>query len=444
MSSIPPDSGRAHGSARADEPAGRTGPAARPASDTPDRVPRVILAGVRGFGEHHRANLRRLQTDGKARLVACVDPVVARELDEVDGAPIFDTLAAALAHAGGAEVVIVATPIGVHFPLAAAALDAGADVLLEKPPVPTMAYFEELLRLEAETGHVVQVGFQSLGSHAIAAFDADASDANGGSDGSGASGANGGRGGFGLGERRAINARGLWLRRASYWQRARWAGKRSLDGTPVVDGVATNPLAHAIATALRLAGMTRAESVARVETELYRAAPIDADDTTVVRVTGVDGTVVTAALTLAAPEQRDPLVTVVGENATASFSYTTDEVTLTSAGTQGCGTAGGVESANESTIRTFGRDDLVENLLDHRSMGTPLIVPLVETGAFMRVLEAIRLANEPTPIDARMLEWRDEGGDRHPVVDGIEHWVNEAADRGALFSECGAPWARTR
>jgi predicted dehydrogenase len=406
-------------------------------------IPRVILAGVRGFGEHHRANLRRLQGAGKARLVACVDPVVARELDSVDGAPIFDTLDAALEHAGGAEVVIVATPIGVHFALASAALRAGADVLLEKPPVPTMADFEELLRLEAETGHVVQVGFQSLGSHAIAAFENNE---------------------FGIGARRAINARGLWLRRAAYWNRARWAGKRSLDGHPVVDGVATNPLAHAIATALRIAGLRRAESVANVETELYRAAAIDADDTSVVRITGVDGCVVTAALTLAAPEQRDPLVTVVGGDVTASFSYTTDEVIVASTNGRGAvdgsGAVEGLEPVDNpvgdparavdnsvgrpvETTRTFGRDDLVENLLDHRSQGTPLIVPLVETGAFMRVLEAIRLADEPTRIDARMIDWREEGGDRHPVVDGIGHWIDEAANRGALFSEVGAPWAFT-
>lgn len=454
MSSIPPSSspatdGGTSGGAPGGTSGGTSGGASSGASGGPDGAanaranpgvspggtPRVILAGVRGFGEHHRANLRRLQEAGKARLVACVDPVVARELDVIDGAAIFDTLDAALEHTGGAEVVIVATPIGVHFALASAALRAGADVLLEKPPVPTMADFEELLRLEAETGHVVQVGFQSLGSHAVAAFESNE---------------------FGLGVHGAINARGLWLRRAAYWNRARWAGMRSLDGHPVVDGVATNPLAHAIATALRIAGLRRAESVAKVETELYRAAAIDADDTSVVRITGVDGCVVTAALTLAAPEQRDPLVTVVGANGTASFSYTTDEVTVSSASGHGDGRevvdnpVGNAARAVDNsvgkpveTVRTFGRDDLVENLLDHRSQGAPLIVPLVETGAFMRVLEAIRVADEPTRIDDRMIDWRDEGGDRHPVVDGIEHWIDEAANRGALFSEVGAPWAFT-
>lgn len=40
---------------------------------------------------------------------------------------------AALDH-GPVDVVVIAAPIAAHLPLALAALEAGADVLLEKPP----------------------------------------------------------------------------------------------------------------------------------------------------------------------------------------------------------------------------------------------------------------------------------------------------------------------
>lgn len=79
----------------------------------------------------------------------------------------------------------------------------------------------------------MQVGFQSLGSEALPAIDALV-----------ASG--------GIGEVRGISATGLWLRNRAYFKRSRWAGKRSLNGTDVVDGVVTNALAHAVATGLRL------------------------------------------------------------------------------------------------------------------------------------------------------------------------------------------------
>ena len=68
-----------------------------------------------------------------------------------------------------------------------------------------------------------------------------------------------------------VGAVGLWARDAAYWKRSRWAGRRELDGVAVVDGVVTNPLAHATATALAIAGATGARDVTQVTTDLYRA-----------------------------------------------------------------------------------------------------------------------------------------------------------------------------
>jgi predicted dehydrogenase len=371
-------------------------------------VPRVILVGIRGFGHHHYIRLRALQSAGRLRMVALVDPIVAATTAREDELPVFARLADALTATRGAEIVVVASPIGAHFSIAHEALKAGADVLLEKPPVASLAEFHELLETERETGCVVQVGFQSLGSHALTAFDRDA---------------------FRLGAITSVNATGLWLRTAAYWARSRWAGRRSLDGIPVVDGVATNPFAHAVVTALRIAGCRAEQSVAHVDVELYRANAIDSDDTSVIRITGVNGRRITCALTLCAPEVHKPLVTAVGGSGSASFSYTTDEVRA--------------EAGGRSESRSFDRDDLLTNLLDFRENGAPLIVPLADTGAFMRVLEKIRLADEPMRIDHRAIDWRGEGEERHPVVDGIESWITAAAASGKTFSELGAPWAFT-
>ncbi|MFS2032363.1 Gfo/Idh/MocA family oxidoreductase, partial [Curtobacterium sp. CT11-45] len=71
---------------------------------------------------------------------------------------------------GPVDVVVVAAPIAAHLPLALAALESGADVLLEKPPVTTRADLATLLDAERRSGRVVQVGFQSLGSHALPAL----------------------------------------------------------------------------------------------------------------------------------------------------------------------------------------------------------------------------------------------------------------------------------
>lgn len=366
----------------------------------------VVLVGVRGFGAVHLADLRRLGASGRVRLLALVDPLVPP--GPVDDAPLFPTLGDAFRAAGVPDVVVAAVPIPVHASVASEALRAGADVLLEKPPFARMSDFERLLDLEQATAGVVQVGFQSLGSHALDDLDADR---------------------FAIGTIRHVRAMGAWVRRAAYWERSPWAGRRSLDGADVVDGVATNPLAHAVATALRIAGLRAAEDVARVDVDAYRANPIDADDTTALRIVparpGAHPTV-SAALTLAAPGEVDasPVVEVVGDSGTVTFRYTEDEVV---------GPSG--------VVTGTGRTNLLENLVAHRTTGEPLLVPLRSTGAFMRVVEAIRTSPEPARIEPRFVEVVGTGGDAHPVVQDVGRWIRAAADRDGTFADAGAPWA---
>src|SRR4051812_5683422 len=206
---------------------------------------RLVLVGVRGYGQVHTQRIARLAEQGLVRLIAAVDPAVVVHQPTIYGVDLFADLAEALAAVGPVDVVVVAAPIGDHFRLAHAALASGADVLLEKPPVASLDDFTRLLATERETGHVVQVGFQSLGSPAPQMFLADA---------------------FGIGPVTRVGAVGAWSRTLGYWSRSPWAGRRSLYGRAVVDGVVTNPLAHAVATALAIAGARQTDDVDSVDT----------------------------------------------------------------------------------------------------------------------------------------------------------------------------------
>ena len=128
---------------------------------------RLVLVGVRGFGEVHAERIARLAERGQVELVAAVDPAVAGSQSTIYGVDLYADLAEALAVVRPVDVVVVAAPIGAHYALARTALAAGADVYLEKPPVTSLAELAALLDLERETGRVVQVGFQSLGSEAL-------------------------------------------------------------------------------------------------------------------------------------------------------------------------------------------------------------------------------------------------------------------------------------
>ncbi|MFB8368243.1 Gfo/Idh/MocA family protein [Pseudarthrobacter sp. NPDC055928] len=392
---------------QADEPAPSHRWSPEPAAG-PLPPARVALVGVHGFGTHHLRNLERLQAAGVVELVAVADPQPPAPGSVPDTAAVFPGLTDLLAATSGLELIIVATPIQTHAPLGLAALTANADLYLEKPPVASLADFNTLCDAARASGRSVQIGFQSLGSHALQAIEELLASGD-------------------IGTLQGISATGRWVRDKAYYQRSRWAGKRSIDGVDVVDGVATNPLAHAVATALRIAGARTVEDVASVETDLYHANDIESDDTSVIRIRTNTGLPVTCALTICATESVEPYVTLQGSQGEAVFHYTEDRLT--------------VRTPSGETEQVFGRDDLTENLIAHRREGTALISPLVDSGAFMLVLEAIRTAPQPALISPDYVQWEGDGDAAHAVVVGIEEALERATQEHATFSELGLPWA---
>ncbi|MCP2263615.1 Gfo/Idh/MocA family protein [Promicromonospora thailandica] len=372
---------------------------------------RVAVVGIHGHGGSHLRAVAELEQRGLARLSAVVDP---RE-PAAAPAPWFASLGDLLsADTGLPDVVVLATPIHTHLPLARAALEAGIDVLLEKPTTASLAEHAELVAVTERTGRLCQVGFQTFGSHALPTV-ADLV----------------ARGE--IGQVTGIGAVGTWVRTAAYWTRSPWAGRRRLGDRAVVDGVVTNPLAHAVASALRVGGARTADDVASVHPDLWRANPIEADDTSSLRVVGTDGTRYGFGLTLCAAERTPARVVVRGTAGEIELEYENDVVRLRT----GRGTA----------EKRYGRTGLLENLLRART-GEPLLCDVRDTGAFMRVLEAVRTAPDPAPIADEFVRWAEagvgqgnpEGDTRHPVVRDVAAWCERAACEQRTFTELGAPW----
>ncbi|MFG2950269.1 Gfo/Idh/MocA family protein [Streptomyces adustus] len=376
---------------------------------TPGAPVPVVLAGARGHGRWHLDNIRRLQDGGVVRLAGICEltPLTEDEIPDGLGAPEQSGDLGALLDSTGARIAVICTPIPTHTDLALTAAERGVHLLLEKPPAPSHAEFRRMADGVAKAGVGCQIGFQSLGSHALPAIRELLAQ--------GAVGAVAGIGGA-----------GAWSRPEAYYRRAPWAGRRRLHGADVVDGVLTNPLAHAVATALALGGATRAEDVTGIETELLRANDIESDDTSCVRVTTAQGRPITVAATLCATEPDEPYVVVHGSRGRITFWYKQDRVLLQRAGH-------GPEEYE------YGRTDLLENLVGHLTDGTALLVPPAATGAFMEVVETIRLAPDPAPLPDTA--WHRPPGEGRRVVPGIEGLVAAAADTLALYSELDAPWA---
>jgi predicted dehydrogenase len=367
----------------------------------------VALVGVNGHGRWHLDNIARLAAAGTVRLVAACDlaPVDGASRDLIDslGAPLFTSYEQML-DATAPEVVVLVTPPATHLPLAAAAMAADADVLVEKPVTVRLGELDTLIETAARLGRHCQVGFQSAGSHAAERI-ADAV----------ASGT--------LGPLRHVFAAGAWSRPRAYFRRAPWAGRRFLNGAAVGDGALANPFAHALMNCLRVAGVTE-PAVLDFETELFHANDIEADDTSSVRLRRADLTV-NLAVTLCADRPVEPYVVAAGEHGTLlRWHYNSDELWLERGGV--------VEPVDLPPAR-----DLLTDLIDAREAGRPPVCPPLLCRPFTAFTERLLDGPAPAVIGADLL-----AGDDPVIIPGVSALVERAAAAGQLFSESGAAWTR--
>jgi predicted dehydrogenase len=373
---------------------------------SPAGPPRVALVGANGHGLWHRRHIAPLHDSGALSLVALCDVAPIAPADDAPIPPSAMLFSDHLELLGTVkpDVVVVCTPPHTHLAIASDAAHAGADVLLEKPPVTSMAEHTALSTVFADTGRVVQIGFQALGSAALAHLLAAIRAGN-------------------LGEVREIAAYGSWQRPDSYYARSPWAGRREINGHPVLDGALANPFAHALMQSLAIAGADLSPSL--VEVEAYRTRPIDVDDTACLRVSFPSGPRILVAVTLCGEDFLPGEIIVRGTLGEARLEYPTDRLTL---------------PGDPAPVEIPGRVGLLENLLAHRAdPGVPLLVPPARTAPFTAVIEALRWGPQPTLIGAPHVT--ASGSDRVLTVTGINDVIIRAAETLSLFSELDVPWA---
>ncbi|WP_405374096.1 MULTISPECIES: Gfo/Idh/MocA family protein [unclassified Microbacterium] len=120
---------------------------------------RCALVGTGGVAQLHA---RAVAAHPHAELVAVTD--VARDRAEAfaaqwGGAAVYDDLEALLA-AERPDVVLVCTPPGAHAAQAIASVTAGAHVIVEKPPAPSLAELDQMRAAAADADRQLAVVFQ--------------------------------------------------------------------------------------------------------------------------------------------------------------------------------------------------------------------------------------------------------------------------------------------
>ncbi len=126
----------------------------------------TAVVGAGAFGRNH---VRVVAKSERARLAAVVDSDAARAAAASAGAcPAYASIDEMIA-AGGVDCAILAVPTSLHASLGCRLLEAGIDLLVEKPIAADPAAARALIDTAARLGRVLQVGHLERFNPAIAA-----------------------------------------------------------------------------------------------------------------------------------------------------------------------------------------------------------------------------------------------------------------------------------
>ncbi len=236
---------------------------------------KLALVGIGGYGKMYTDYLLD-RHDDRIVPVGVADPFASTSprLSDLQsaGIPVYDSIDSLLAEQSP-DLTVIVTPIQFHTPQILAALQAGSNVLCEKPLCADEGDIEILEKASRDAGRFVFIGYQWSYSPVTLAIKKDIQ-----------SGKFGG----------CIDMKSmvLWPRDFAYYHRGSgWAGKiRDDQGNAVYDSIANNATAHYLHNMLFVLGKDgEAATPATIHGELYRANDIENYDTCKVDLTMPDG-----------------------------------------------------------------------------------------------------------------------------------------------------------
>ncbi len=135
---------------------------------------RLGIVGTGGMSRYHIANILK-QTDSTVVPIVCepdsTQYELACELFDKAGQPVPDNepdfAKFIKKHAKNIDAALIVTPHNEHFRQATALLEAGVDVLLEKPMVMNTAEAKKLIKTRDRTGRLLMVAFNGSSSPSI-------------------------------------------------------------------------------------------------------------------------------------------------------------------------------------------------------------------------------------------------------------------------------------
>ena len=389
---------------------------------------KFAVVGLGGYGKSHLDSAADIEAQGLGVLdaVVCIDPENHMEkLAEYKqrGVRVFNTLDS-LIDAGGVDVITL--PIGIHdhVRLSIVCMEAGFNVIVEKPLTGAVQDADRLIDVRDRTGKTIVIGYQHLYSQTIQGLKDRITNGH-------------------LGRIKMARLKASWPRGDHYYSRNPWAGSRQRDGVWTLDSPINNALAHYLTNIFYLCGASVEDpcGITSVQAELYRAWDIENLDTACLRVKTDTDTTAWIAMSHVAENQFGPIMDLTCENGTVHWMPGSCEITYTNGKSESI-------ADDDARMRTSPWVNMVNALRNGERVISSLEVGRSQTLCINGAHESCPDVHDfPADVVRTVIEKehtkRTDTIVEHKflVVDGLEELLHRCADEGKLFSEMDVPWA---
>ncbi|MBK1857599.1 Gfo/Idh/MocA family protein [Cerasicoccus arenae] len=382
----------------------------------------VAIIGISGFGRVHHAMIESGIQRNEFKLAAAAIINQSEEPEKcakmlAEGVEVFEDFQEMLDRwHGKIDICFIPTGIHLHAPMTIAALQAGANVFVEKPAAATIQEVHEMQAAEQSSSRFVAVGYQTIyASETMLMKQAILT----------------GR----IGKLKAVKCMGLWPRLESYYSRNDWAGRLKLGEDWLLDSPFNNAISHQLNMICFLAGPQQNESanIADIQAELYRSRKIESPDTACIRCHSESGVPLYFFGTHSSRQTVDPEIHVVGD--AGSIHWTFEQTLIHDV------------SGNTQTIDNECRDELRERILDCLVERThspkAFICDLEIASAQTRCVNGAHESSDVRAIPEQYISRHEEHeGDTKIEIKGIDELIFKAFEQEKLFSELDCPWAK--
>jgi len=377
---------------------------------------KAAIIGVSGFGNVHYSDLIRYQERGELQIVGAAIINQEEEAEKCSklksvGCELFTDYKAMLEKfKGSLDICFIPTGISMHVPMAIDAMQAGANVFVEKPVTALLSELKTLKKAEKENGKFVAVGYQTIYQPIIAKIKNDILNGK-------------------LGEVSTIKFYGITVRDKAYYNRNNWAGCIKNGNNWILDSPFNNAMAHQVNLLCFFAGKTFEDSakLKTVQAELFKANPnIENADNASIEMISDDDKKLLYYATHNAKDNPQPKLIICGSKGTITWNF--------------ANTVYNIDGNECSYENNDNRDHVMDAVLNKIKGKESFICDLSIAGTQTLAMNAAHASSKIIKVPADYVITQEYNNNTSECLKDISEVIIRAFEEERLLSTSDYPW----